>query len=261
MNIERTEDITSVGRIQNEEIEIDLLELCYVMLDKLHHIILCLLAGAVLLNAYAYFMVEPTYESTSKLYVVSSADDSVVDLSDLNIGTSLTSDYEELILSYPVLNKVIDRMKLTLTSEELAKKIVLTNPEDTRILRITVTTTDPALSRDIANTLAEVSREYIPETMSTVAPNIAQVAKLADRKSDPSYTKYTMIGALLGMLLCCGMITVRYLLDDTIHSAEDMERYFDMVPLTVIPQSDEFDDYDGEEEKHRKKGFARLHRR
>lgn len=262
MNTERTGETISEGVLNNEEIEIDLLDLCYLMLDKLHHIILCLLAGSVLFNAYAYFMVDPTYESTSKLYVVSSADDSVVDLSDLNIGTSLTSDYEELILSYPVLNKVIDKMNLNLTSEELAKKIAIVNPDDTRILRITVTTTDPVLSKNIANTVAEVATEYLPETMSTVAPNIAQVAKVADRKANPSYTKYTMIGALLGMLLCCGCITVEYLLDDTIRSGEDMEKYFNMVPLTVIPQSDEFSDYDMVAKKDKKKGIGRrLHRK
>ena len=88
----------------NDEMEIDLLDLGYMLLDKWHYLLLCLLAGALLLNAFSFFFIEPTYESTSKLYVVSTSDDSVVNLSDLNLGTSLTADYEELMLSYPVLN-------------------------------------------------------------------------------------------------------------------------------------------------------------
>lgn len=54
-----------------EDMEIDLLDLGYVLLDKIHYIILCLLAGAVVLNAFSFFCIQPTYQSTAKLYVVS----------------------------------------------------------------------------------------------------------------------------------------------------------------------------------------------
>ena len=57
----------------NEEMEIDLLDLANKLLDKWYYLLLCLLAGAVLLNAYAFFFIEPTYDSTSKLYVVSAS--------------------------------------------------------------------------------------------------------------------------------------------------------------------------------------------
>ena len=70
------------------ENEIDLLELGYVLLDKIHFILLWFLIGAILLNAYAFFCIRPTYQSTAKMYVVSASNDSVVDLTDLNIGTS-----------------------------------------------------------------------------------------------------------------------------------------------------------------------------
>ena len=54
------------------------------------------------MNAYSYFLIRPTYQSTAKMYVVSTSKNSVVDLNALNIGTSLTADYEQLMLSYPV---------------------------------------------------------------------------------------------------------------------------------------------------------------
>ena len=61
--------------------------------------------------------------------------------------------------------------------------ITLENPQDTRILNINVTSTDPKQARDIANTLMDVSIDYLPKTMSTNAPNVAQKAKIADRKA------------------------------------------------------------------------------
>lgn len=102
--------------LTNDEVEIDLVDLGYVLLDKWRYLLISLIAGAVLLGAYSFFFIAPTYESTAKLYVVSASDDSVVNLSDLNLGTSLTADYEQLMLSYPVLNRVIDRLDLDVTS-------------------------------------------------------------------------------------------------------------------------------------------------
>lgn len=218
-----------------DETEIDLIDLAWALLDKLHYIVLCFLLGAVIMNAYSYFLVRPTYQSTAKMYIVSASKNSVVDLDALNIGTSLTSDYEQLMLSYPVLEQVINKLNLNMDSDALAKMITLENPQDTRILNINVTSTDPKLARDIANTLMDVSVDYLPKTMSMNAPNVAQKAKIADTKAGPSYTKYTMIGALAGAFLYCMYVVVKYLMDDTIRTADDMEKYFGVVPLAVIP--------------------------
>lgn len=43
----------------NDEMEIDLLDLAYMLMDHWHHLLLCLLAGALALNAFAFFFIEP----------------------------------------------------------------------------------------------------------------------------------------------------------------------------------------------------------
>ena len=240
-----------------EETEIDLIDLAWALLDKIHYIVLCFLIGAVIMNAYSYFLVRPTYKSTAKMYVVSASKNSVVDLDALNIGTSLTADYEQLMLSYPVLEQVINKLNLDMDSDTLAKMITLENPTDTRILNINVVSTDPKSARDIANTLMDVSVDYLPKTMSTNAPNVAQKAKLADHKDGPSYTKYTMIGALAGAFLYCMYLVVKYLMDDTIHTADDMEKYFDIVPLAVIPDVSELAPEKQQKKGKPEKGFSK----
>ena len=252
------EDIrSSFADRAEEETEIDLIDLAWALLDKIHYIVLCFLIGAVIMNAYSYFLVRPTYKSTAKMYVVSASKNSVVDLDALNIGTSLTADYEQLMLSYPVLEQVINKLNLDMDSDTLAKMITLENPTDTRILNINVVSTDPKNARDIANTLMDVSVDYLPKTMSTNAPNVAQKAKLADHKDGPSYTKYTMIGALAGAFLYCMYLVVKYLMDDTIHTADDMEKYFDIVPLAVIPDVEELASEKQQKKGKLEKGFSK----
>jgi len=249
---EQTSPLTRLP-VESEEMEIDLVDLAYVLFDKIHYIILSFLIGALLLSAYSFFLIKPTYTSTSKLYVVSASKDSVVDISDLNLGTSLTSDYSQLMLSYPVLDQIIDELDLDMSSDRLAKMISLTNPAQTRILNITVTSTDAQLACDIANTMAEVAVRYLPVTMSTSAPNIAQVARVSTIKAGPSYTRFTLIGALLGAVIAIGIITLLYLMDDTIHTSEDMEKYFGIVPLTTIPENDTLNSSSASEKKKRRK--------
>ena len=252
------EDVRSSFADRTEqEAEIDLIDLAWALLDKIHYIVLCFLIGAVIMNAYSYFLVRPTYKSTAKMYVVSASKNSVVDLDALNIGTSLTADYEQLMLSYPVLEQVINKLNLDMDSDTLAKMITLENPTDTRILNINVVSTDPKSARDIANTLMEVSVDYLPKTMSTNAPNVAQKAKLADHKDGPSYTKYTMIGALAGAFLYCMYLVVKYLMDDTIHTADDMEKCFDIVPLAVIPDVEELASEKQQKKGKLEKGFSK----
>ena len=46
----------------------------------------------------------------------------------------------------------------------------------------------------------------------------------------------------MGLILAVAFFTFQYMVDDTIHSAEDLEKYFGLVPLTTIPESDVLDD-------------------
>ena len=46
----------------NDELEIDLLEVAGMLLEKWHYLLVCFLAGAVLFNAFAFFGIKPKYE-------------------------------------------------------------------------------------------------------------------------------------------------------------------------------------------------------
>ena len=54
--------------------------------------------------------------------------------------------------------------------------------------------------------------------------------------SSPSLSRNVMIGALIGMMIMLGLFTIQFLMDDTFKYAEDIEREFGVMPLTVIPE-------------------------
>lgn len=216
---------------------IDLVDLFYVLLDNITKIIVCMVLGGLIAFSYTKIFIKPTYEATSKIYVVSASNNSVIDLSDLQVGSQLTSDYQELLLARPVLQDVIKNLELDMEYTTLEKMITITNASDTRILTITVTTTDAQLSANIANELVEQATIYLPKVMETEEPNLVESAVPPSEKAAPSYFKNTLIGILVGAVLMCGLVVVRYLMNDTVVTAEDVEKYFGTMPLGSIPES------------------------
>ena len=236
-----------------EEDTIDFGKIFSMLLGHIQYIVLCFLVGALLFNAYAYFMKHPTYQSTAKLYAVSASDDTVINFADLNIGQALTKDYEELIYSYPVMEEVIDKLHLDMTSAQLSSMIEIENPEDTRVLKITTTATSAKQAQQITNTLVESLRSYLPRVMSTTKPNIVQRGKLETNKVGPNYLKFLLLGGAIFAGLYIIILIIRFLLDDTLKTAEDIENEFGFAPLTVIPENDIFI----EEDENKKILFGR----
>ena len=93
---------------EDREVEIDLLDLFYYYRSKIILIIAAFVVGAVIAGCVTHFLIVPKYTATSTMYMVSSSSGSVVDLSDLNIGESLSQDYVELIKTRPILEETID---------------------------------------------------------------------------------------------------------------------------------------------------------
>ena len=136
----------------------------------------------------------------------------------------------------PIFEEIIEDLDLDYTYEELLSMTSIAAINKTRLLGITVESTDPVEARDVANALADKAVTYVPEVMETATPNIAELAIVPKHKSSPSLAKNTIIGALLGMILVAGVLVVRLLMDDTFKSAEDVEKAFGVMPLTIIPE-------------------------
>ena len=221
---------------KNEEMEIDLLELFGHFMDKIWWIILGFLAGALIAGLITHFAITPKYTATAKMYMVSSSSQSVVDLTDLNIGQSISGDYVELLKTRPIVEGVIQEQGLEYSYGQLVSMMSLSVVNNTRIIKIDVTSTDPKEAMNIANALAEKGVSELPKLMETPAPHVAEYAIVPVNKSSPSLTKNTMIGALLGLLLMLAIFTIQFLMDDTFKTAEEIEREFGVMPLTVIPE-------------------------
>ena len=219
----------------NEQYEIDLVELYYVLKSKIVPIIAASLLGAVIAALISLFVITPTYKSTSKLYVLTKST-SITSFMDIQVGSSLANDYVELIKSRPVMEKVITNLKLQdVDYETMLTKVTVVNKQDTRILEITATDSDPEVARDIANETANISKTQISDIMRSDEPTEVEKGIVEDSPISPAKTKNTIIGFLLGFVASCGLFIIRYLMDDTVKTPEDIEKYLELEVLGNIP--------------------------
>ena len=236
--------------MKNDEIEVDLKELFFVFWGKLWIILL----SGIVLGIAAYFytsvMITPQYASDGTVYILTrSNSNQQVTTGDLNMSAQLTSDFEELIISHTVLDEVIEQIDYEgLTFGSLKNKITVTNRTDTRILQITVTDPDPLMAKAIVDKVIEISSEKIKSIMESEAGNLVDEGTLNSTPVSPSYKKNVLIGVLIGIVITSAIVIVMYLLDDKIHTGEDIEKYLGLSVLGVIPE------VSNEKKKMRRKG-------
>lgn len=219
----------------NTDIEIDVLELFHVLLNKFWIILLAgIIAGLAFIGGTILF-ITPQYESTTKMYVLSKQDNNTLTQQDMQTSLSLTKDYAELIKSRTVTEGVIAQLNLDLTHEDLLKKMTVDSATDTRILSITVEDPDPYEACEIANAIRDVAANHIKNVMDIDAVNVVETANIPEQKSSPSISKNGIIGGFLGVLLSVAIILIAYLSNDTVKTQEDVERYLGLSTLGTIP--------------------------
>lgn len=193
-----------------------------------------ILVGVLIAAIYVFVIATPIYEATAQIYVVNSKD-SVLNLSDLQIGSYLTSDYQLVFKTWEVNKEVIQNLSLPYSVKQLKEMLTVSNPEDTRALFITVESSDPKEAAAIANEYAYVASRYISETMLTDMPTMLSVAL---EEAEPVKPQKALVIACSALL--CGLIAVIVLFgifmkDDRIRTADDVMRYTGEMPLAIIP--------------------------
>ena len=234
------ENITRADR-DADVMTIDLVEVFQVIRHWLWLIVLVALACGTAAYAFSKFVLPEEFESTTKIYVLDKSGaggtNSQSTYSDLQVGMQLTKDYVELIKSRTVLEAVMkdNHLDQTYTYEQFAETVNVQTPADTRIVTITVTNHDPALAQKLADDIRKRSGELIINTMQIDAVNTYEKANYPDRKSAPSCGRWAVVAALIGALAVSAIVIARYLLDDTIKTSDDVEKYLGLSNLALIP--------------------------
>ena len=223
--------------MENEEYDtIDLLEVLNAVRQHIAVLILCTLATAIAGFAITHFLITPQYES-SALMIVNTRQDttSSVTSDQINSATKLVSTYSIIIKSDTVLQQVINDLGLSLSYSDLKDRVTVSAVDDTQVMKITVRSNNPEWARQVCDDITVVSPDVILKAVEAGSVKVISQASYSDGPVSPNVIKNTMLGAMVGLVLCLGVILLQVILDNKINTEEDVAKYLDMTVVGVIP--------------------------
>lgn len=221
-------------RLKYQELGIDIQELAYVLWKKIGILLLCTIIGAGVTGVYTKLFVTPQYQSSAMIYIYGST--ASFNSSELTLSSELTEDYTTLAKSREVMEGVIDKMGFDCTTQELASAISVSHDENSSILMMTATNSDPKVAADIANSVADETAERISEVMNIDKPSTVEDAVVSSSPVSPNLLKNILIGAFAGLVIAAGVIILSFLKDDTIKTSDDVAHYLDTTLLACLPK-------------------------
>lgn len=225
---------------RNAEIEIDLQRLVNAILKRIWMVIIVSVLGAAIGLFGTLLFITPQYQSSAMFYVNNSTlsvGDAALSISsgDLSTSRNLVDSYIVILNTRESLVDIIDYAGVDRTYVELKNMISAADVDNTEIFRVTVTSPDPVEAEQIANAIAYILPKRITSIIEGTSAKVVDAAVIASKPSSPSYTKNTLLGFALGLLLSVGIIVLREMFDVTVQTEEDIAMVCNRPVLAAVP--------------------------
>lgn len=216
--------------------EFNLRDILQMFLKRWWIIILCTIVFGSISYIYTNYYTVPVYAANTTLYVGKNVDQVGIQTSDLYLGSSLIMDYREIAKSKMVAYEVINELGFTnMSAGTMAGMISVTQRNETRVIQISVSDTDPMRAMNITNKVAEVFQKKVIEIMQVENVQIIDKAETPRFPISPDKNLNLMIGVILGLALGVGIIFLVEFLDDTIKTPDDVQKHVNLPVIGTIP--------------------------
>ncbi len=216
---------------------IDWASLLFRLLEKIHWILLAAIVGAAATFFYVRYSVTPIYQATSKLYIAGS--ETSISLSDLQLGSTLAKDYQEVFKIWHIHEMVDEKLGLNYSYGRLGSMVSVSVPDGSHVLYIRINSADPEEARQLADTYAEVVQDFIANKMELRKPQLLEKAQKPSAPISPNIKSMVMTGFAGGGFAAAALIVFLFLLDDRIRTSDDIENATNLAVLGIIPRQEE----------------------
>lgn len=209
----------------NNHTELDLASLIKELLNKAWFVIIVTLICGSLYTTFIYFYREPEYRAHISFYVNNTnrpTDINNITSSDISASYMLLQTYSTVIKSETILEDIIEISGTQYTAEELSTMIDIDAAENTPVLLVGVTNSNPEVAALLANSVAESVSDNLAGIVKGSSVRILDYAKVPTKKQGPSYSKAAALGAAIGFFLSVIIITALSLRKKKIKSKKDI---------------------------------------
>ncbi|MFS0668969.1 YveK family protein [Peribacillus frigoritolerans] len=199
-------------------------------------IMLLTLIAALISGSISYFLLTPVYQSSTQILVNQKQSENQLDSTQIRSNIDMINTYSVIIKSPAILEKVIDKLELDQSVDQLSQKITINSQENSQVFSLTVQDSNPAKAVEIANTVSSIFQKEIKDIMKV--DNVSILAK-AEIKENPTPVKPNpllniAIAVVVGLMAGIGLAFLLEYLDNTIKDEDDIERLLDLPLLGSI---------------------------
>ncbi|MBD1221318.1 YveK family protein [Virgibacillus halodenitrificans] len=224
---------------------ISLKEIFEVIKKRLLLIIAFVLGAAVIAAIISYFVLTPTYQSSSQFIVNQGQQDPNVqyNVNDIRTNVEIINTYNVVIKSPAILEEVVDELNLPYTSGALSEKLQVSSEQNSQVVTVTATDEDPALAVQLANTTVSIFQDKISDIMNVDNVSVLSQAELSENPSPvaPNPMLNIAIAIVIGAMVGVGISFLLEYLDNTITTEEDIENKIGLPVLGIISHIDDAD--------------------
>lgn len=208
-----------------------------IMLKRWWIILLACIVGAGIFYSYNKYVVDPVYTASGSLFVnnVREKKSENVNMGDMTTSQMLVWTYIELLKSDTFMTRVAEDSALGYSGGQIARMLTLESQNETEIMRITATTTNPYHSQLIVNTVLDDAPSEIDRIIKGGSTEVVDYARLPVFPSGPRIILNTAIGAFLFAALAAGLILLFELLDNRVKDEDDLTQNYQYPVLGTIP--------------------------
>ena len=232
----RNDAYMNVANVEDDEDVIDLLEVARAILKHIKLIILL----SVVFGTGGFFgtklLIAPTYTASTSIYLTPQISESgSLDYNSQMANSLLVTNVVNLLTQNNVMSEVAKDVGLE-NADAVKKFVNVTNKQDTQIVTVTATTTDPKLSKNIANGTVNTFINTMQKNLNVRNIEIVDKAKLSYVPSGPSIKKNTMMAVLVGGVIGVGYAVLKFLLDNRLRTKEEAEKYLGIPVFAEFPE-------------------------
>ncbi len=223
---------------RSSEWEINLIPFLKEMLKKSWIIAIVGVVFAVVFFGVTKMTIKPTYRSSFKAYVNNQqmkTNDGSLTNSDLLASKELVKTYAEILKSRTILMNAAKNLGLKNSYIQLQRMVTTEIQNETEIITVYVVDKDPKVAYDLANEIAKISPQYMADIVEGSSMKVIDYPEYNDTKYKPSYSRYALLGLLIGMALVIVILIIRFYSDDTVKNENEVEERFGIPILGVIP--------------------------
>lgn len=227
--------------IDNNDNGIDIYNILISLWKKKWLIISLALAFAAFFCIKSMFFSTPLYQSNGILYIRTFSDEvaeqeEYIYASDINTARNLTSTYTQILLTRSFLTDVSKEVGEKYNWREIRSMISVSALDETELLSVVVTSSDPDDAYLIAKAILDKAPEKFESILNGGGIHIIDDAVYNDVPISRGTTRKTAMGFLMGAVLGIVISVILDMFDRKIHSGRDISKKYDISILGEIPQ-------------------------